>query len=392
MNIQEDERMIYLDNASTSFPKPESVYRKMDEVYRFRGANPGRAGHRMALQASQTVEEVRRQVADFFHAPDPKQVAFTFNATDALNMAIRGVLEEGDEVITTVLEHNSVSRTLNHLAKEKKLEVARLHPKGETIGPVEIAARITKRTKLVAVNHASNVTGWIQPVEEIGNAIKEQNPSTLFLVDAAQTAGILPIDVQKMKIDLLAFTGHKALYGPTGSGGLIVSAGTDVRPLRVGGTGLNSEEDLQPEDMPDKLEAGTVNIVGIIGLGEGIRFVREQGMNVILRKEQRIKERFKNELAPEEGITLYTAQNTAEGLGILSFSVNGLSPMDMASILDSEFNIAVRSGLHCAPGTHRFLDTFPSGLVRISLGFFNTDDECDRTIEAVKRIVKESGR
>lgn len=387
--------MIYLDNASTSFPKPESVYRKMDEIYRFRGANPGRAGHRMALQASQTVEEVRRQVAEFFRAPDPRQVAFTFNATDALNMAIRGVLDEGDEVITTVLEHNAVSRTLNHVAKEKKIQVIRLHPKGphgEKIDPEDVVSRITKRTKLVAVNHASNVTGWVQPVGEIGNAVKEKKPSALFLVDAAQTAGMLPIDVQKMKIDLLAFTGHKGLYGPTGSGGLIVSAGTEVRPLRVGGTGSNSEEDLQPDDMPDRLEAGTVNIVGIIGLGEGIRFVREQGMNVILRKEQRLKERFRNELAPEEKITVLTSQDPSDGLGILSLTVKGMSPEDLAAILDSEFNIAVRSGLHCAPGTHRFLDTLPSGTVRISLGFFNTDDECDRTIDAIKRIVKEAGQ
>lgn len=382
--------MIYLDNASTSFPKPESVYRKMDEVYRFRGANPGRAGHRMALQASQTVEEVRAQTAEFFHAADPRQVVFAFNATDALNMAIRGVLEEGDEVITTVLEHNSVSRTLNHLAKEKKIEVVRLHPRGEKIRPEDVTARMTKKTKLVAINHASNVTGWIQPVEAIGNAAKEKNPSVLFLVDAAQTAGTVPIDVQKMRIDLLAFTGHKGLYGPTGSGGLIVSPGTDVRPLRVGGTGSNSEEEFQPEDMPDRLEAGTVNIVGIVGLGEGMRFIREQGMNVILRKEQRLKERFRNELASEEKITVYTSQDPSEGLGVLSFGVKGMPPIDMASILDSEFNIAVRSGLHCAPGTHKFLGTFPAGLVRVSLGFFNTDDECDRAIDAIKRIVKES--
>lgn len=387
--------MIYLDNASTSFPKPESVYRKMDEIYRFRGANPGRAGHRMALQASQTVEEVRRQVAEFFHAPDPRQVAFTFNATDALNMAIRGVLDEGDEVITTVLEHNAVQRTLNHIAKEKKIQVIRLHPKspnGETIEPAEVVSRMTKKTRLVAVTHASNVTGWIQPVEEIGNAVKDKRSSALFLVDAAQTAGALPIDVQKMRIDLLAFTGHKGLYGPTGSGGLIVSNGTNVRPLRVGGTGTNSEDDLQPDEMPDRLEAGTVNIVGIIGLGEGIRFVREQGMSVILRKEQRLKERFRSELSSEGKITLFTSKDPAEGMGILSLTVKDMPAADVASILDSEFNIAVRAGLHCAPGTHRYLDTLPSGTVRISLGFFNTDDECDRAIDAIKRIVKETGQ
>jgi cysteine desulfurase / selenocysteine lyase len=389
--------MIYLDNGSTSFPKPESVYRKMDEIYRFRGANPGRAGHRMALQASQTVEEVRRSVAEFFHAPDPRMVAFTLNATDALNTAIRGVLKKGDRVVTTALEHNSVSRTLKHLEKELQLDIVRLSPKGsdafpETIDPEDVAAHVNAKTRLVAVNHASNVTGWIQPVEAIGRAIKAKNPETLFLVDSAQTAGILPIDVQNMKIDLLAFTGHKALYGPTGSGGLVVSAGTDVRPFRVGGTGTNSDEEFQPEDMPDKLEAGTVNILGIIGLGEGIRFVREQGMNVILRKEQRLKERFRNEWSSTEKITVYTSQKPENGLGILSFNVAGMAPIDVASLLDSEFNIAVRAGLHCSPGAHRLLGTLASGTVRVSLGFFNTDDDCDRTIEAVKRIVKEAGQ
>lgn len=387
--------MIYLDNCSTSFPKPETVYRKMDEVYRFRGANPGRAGHRMALQASQTVEDVRNLVADFFRSPDSRTVAFTLNATDAINMALRGVLKKGDRVITTALEHNSVLRPLKHMEKGLELDLVTVAPKGEgaeSVDPEEIASLVTPETRLVAVNHASNVTGWIQPVAAIGKAVKAKNPKTLFLVDAAQTAGILPIDVQAMKIDLLAFTGHKALYGPTGSGGLVVSPGTDVLPLRVGGTGMSSEDDFHPAEMPDRLEAGTPNILGIIGLGEGIRFIREQGLDTILRKELRLKERFRGEWSSDERVTIYTSQKPENGLGILSFNVRGMDPAEVASILDSEFNTAVRAGLHCSPGTHRILGTFPAGTVRVSPGFFNTDDDCDRTIDAVKRIVKEASR
>ncbi len=378
--------MIYLDNAATSFPKPEDVYKKMDEFYRKTGANPGRSGHKLSLAASQAVENVRFKLSEFFHAEKTERVIFTLNATDALNMSFLGLLVPGDEVIASVLDHNSVSRPLNHLAGERNIKIIRVKPQGEQINPNEIKKYLTSKTKIVALNHASNVTGWIQNSADIGKIVRE-NSKAYFLLDAAQTAGILPIDMKAMRIDLLAFTGHKALYGPMGVGGLVLSERTDIKPYRVGGSGLESESDFQPEELPYLLEAGTENLPGIIGLGAGLDFINQTGMDNILAKERKLKNILIDGLKSINQVKLYTSENINTGLGIVSLNIEGLSPTEAAAILDSEFDTAVRPGLQCAPTMHKILGTFPAGTVRLSPGYFNTEEEMTKVVEAIKSMV-----
>ncbi len=376
--------MIYLDNSATSFPKPESVYKEMDRFYRNYGANPGRSGHMLSIHANQMMESTRRALADLFNAPVSKNIAFTYNATDSLNIALQGVLLDGDEVITTSLDHNSLSRPLSLLSLRKNIKIVRIDPAGGKVLPGMIKSKLTKKTKLVVLNHASNVTGWIQPVEDIGNVVNA-NSGAFFLVDAAQTAGIIPIDVLKMKIDLLAFTGHKALYGPTGTGGLYVSDRVNLDYYRVGGSGMESETESHPEEMPFRLEAGTPNIAGIAGLAEGIRFINDTGIGKIQEKEKLLKNIMYEEMRRIKGIKIYTTEDPNEGIGIISFNLAGLIPVETASILESE-NIAVRAGLHCAPVMHKFLGTFPEGSVRISIGYFNTEEEIEKTLRVIREI------
>jgi cysteine desulfurase family protein len=379
--------MVYLDNSATTFPKPDKVYEKMDTLYREAGASPGRGGYNLERKASLIVERARASLADFLGSSRPENVVFTMNATDALNMAFQGVLKEGDEVITTVLEHNSVSRPLNVLAKKKKIKITRLEPENGKIKVEDIKKALSRKTKMVAITHASNVTGWIEPIFEIGRMIRDHS-NAYFLVDAAQTAGLLPIKVEEMAIDLLAFTGHKALYGPSGIGGLFVSERVFIEPFRAGGSGRDSENEFYPEKLPEKLEAGTQNLLGIIGLEAGLDFIRQTGMENIRRKEEELKQSLLEELRRHDKIKLYGDSDSSEGLAIICFNIENLSPEESASILDSEFDIAVRAGLHCAPYLHKLLRTFPQGAVRVSPGFFNTQDEIKALIEAVRIILK----
>ncbi len=383
--------MIYLDHSATSYPKPDSVYRKMDQTYRLLGANPGRAGHRMSLAAAQAVEDARVQTAAFFGEKDARRLAFTHNGTDALNMAILGVLKKGDEAVTTALEHNSVLRPLRLAARKSGVRVRVVEPAGETVRPEDVAKAVTRKTRLVVVNHASNVTGWVQPVAEIGAAVRKKNPDAIYLVDASQSAGLLPVDVSDMGIDLLAFTGHKSLYGPTGTGGLIVNDRVRIKPLRVGGSGIGSESDEHPDEMPWRLEAGTENFVGIVGLAEGVRFVTENGPDKILARERELRNRMADAFRRLDGLETFCSRRTDEGIGVLSFRISGLSPSDTAGVLDQEFGICARAGLHCSPSTHRYLGTFRGGgTVRLSPGFFNTDDDAEKTAEAVRKIVRQA--
>jgi cysteine desulfurase family protein len=379
--------MIYLDNAATSHPKPEAVYAAMDRCAREVGANPGRSGHRMAVQAEGEIAVARRAVAALLGGRDPLRLIFTLNATDALNMAIKGILRRGDHVVTTVLEHNSVSRPLTQLEKDGVITVTRVKPSDEgVIDPDDITQAMSGATRLVAMAHASNVLGAVHPIEPIGRAVRERGK--LLLVDAAQSAGVVPLDIERGGIDLLAFAGHKGLLGPTGTGGLYVGERAELRPWREGGTGGSSAEPLQPEGFPHHLEAGTPNTAGIAGLAAGARYVAERGVESLGAHERQLALRLWEALADDNRIDLHgpAPMPAAPRTGVVSLQVRGHEPEEVAAILDTSFSIAVRAGLHCAPGAHRFLDTFPSGTVRVSPGPFNTIEEIDALVAALREI------
>jgi cysteine desulfurase / selenocysteine lyase len=383
------EPAVYLDNAATSYPKPESVHQAMDRFLREAGANPGRSAHRMAVAAASAVAQTRLLVARFFNAPSPEQVAFTLNTTDALNLALKGILKPGDNVITISMEHNSVVRPLRKLEKDG-VGITVVGASTEGLVSVEgLAAAFTPATRLVAVTHASNVTGTLQPITEIGRLCRVRG--VRLLVDAAQTAGVFPIDVREMGIDLLAFPGHKSLLGPPGTGGLIVGEGISLVTLREGGTGSQSESEEQPESMPDRLESGTLNTVGIAGLGAGLRFIEETRRERIREHEQVLVQRLLRGLAEIHGVTIYGRPPGAERASAVSFNLAGWEPQDAAAVLDATFDLQCRAGLHCAPLAHRTIGSFPAGTVRFSPGFFNTEEEIDAALEAVKELAAGSG-
>ncbi|HJT75849.1 MAG TPA: aminotransferase class V-fold PLP-dependent enzyme, partial [Gemmataceae bacterium] len=287
--------MTYLDNAATSFPKPEAVYQALDRFARQSLANPGRAGHKMALAAEHALDDARHLLNQLFHGEAPERFVFTLNCTDALNMAFKGVLGDGDHVITTDLEHNSVSRPLRQMELDGRITLTRVRADGGgTLDPDAVRRAVTPRTRLVALTHASNVLGTVQPVAEVGRIAREHD--LLFLVDAAQTAGAVPIDVQALHIDLLAFPGHKSLLGPTGTGALYVGPRAVVRAWREGGTGGDSSSETQPKELPYFLEGGTPNVLGVAGLSAGIRHVQEQGLERIHAHEVELVERLWRQL------------------------------------------------------------------------------------------------
>ncbi len=376
--------MIYLDNSATSFPKPEIVYKKMVDLYTSHGVNPHRGNYSLSFETGHIVEDTRALISSFFNGYGKDFVIFTFNATDALNMAIKGVIEEADEVITTVLEHNSVLRPLNYLKKEKNIKVKYLKNLNEKISLEELKISLTKKTKLVIVNHISNVTGYTQDIYSIGEIIKS-NSNAYFLVDASQSAGIIPINQKEARIDLLVTTGHKALYGPTGIGLLLLSPNVKIKPLRTGGSGHNSENPYQPEDLPTYLEAGTLNTIGIFGLKAGVEFVKATGLDNIRKKEAKLKELCIEELKKLNGLEIITSN---EPTPIISLIFKDYTPHEVATILDS-FDIAVRSGLHCAPLLHKELGTFPDGTLRISFGFFNSENDIFVLTHALKEILSQ---
>ena len=340
----------------------------------------------MARQASAVVEETRQQLAALFQIVDARRIVFTLNATDALNMAIKGALRPGDHVITTVLEHNSVARPLNRLEHKGLIRVTRVPASREGfIDPSDIRRALTARTRLVAMIHASNVLGSLQPIEAIGPLVREHE--ALLLVDASQTAGAVPIDVEASCIDLLAFPGHKALLGPPGTGGLYVGPRAQLTPWREGGTGIFSELPLQPEELPYALEAGSPNTVGLAGWCEAVRFLLQYGVERIGTQERSLTERLLEGLSDHEAITVHGPQETERRVAVVSMTVRGLPPQRVAECLDREYDIAVRSGLHCAPGAHRAVGTSPSGTVRISPGYFTTPAEIDRCLEALRELV-----
>ena len=377
--------MIYLDNAATSFPKPETVYQTLDRFARENLANPGRAGHKMALSSERALDNARHLLNQFFHGAAPERFVFTLNCTDALNMAFKGVLTDGDHVVTTDLEHNSVSRPLRKMELDGRITLTRVRADaGGTISPDDMRRAITPRTRLIAMTHASNVLGTIQPIAAVGRLARERD--LLFVVDAAQTAGAVPIDVQGMSIDLLAFPGHKSLLGPTGTGGLYVGPRAQVRAWREGGTGGDSSSETQPREFPYFLEGGTPNVLGVAGLAAGIQYVQERGVDRLRTHEAELTERLWRRLDEIGGYQVFGHRDTARRVGALSFRTETLAATDLGGILDQAFDIAVRPGLHCAPYIHRSLGTFPDGTVRVSPGPFNTEEHIDQLARALAEI------
>lgn len=379
--------LIYLDNAATTWPKPEAVYQAVDQCMRKKGANPGRSGHHMSLMAGRIVFETRELIAQLFNIADPYQVIFTSNATEALNLGIKGLLKSGDHVITSSFEHNSVARPLERM-RTQGIEVTKLPASvSQGVLPAQVEEAIQSNTRLIVLSHASNVTGVINPIREIGKIAKSRG--IVFMVDSAQTAGTFSIDVQAMGIDLLAFAGHKGLLGPQGTGGLYIREGLNLIPLKEGGTGGNSELPIQPEICPDRYESGTLNTPGIAGLGAGIKFIFQESLVKIRDKERILTERLLRGLEGIPGVILYGPPRGIERAPVISLNIEGKEPSEVSFLLDKMSEIETRPGLHCAPDAHRTLGTFIQGTVRLSLGYFNTSEEVDQCLEAIGSIARE---
>ncbi len=389
--------MIYFDNAATSWPKPPGVAETMMHFLSDVGANPGRAAHRRAVEAGRIVYDAREAVAELFNAPDPLRVAFGKNVTEALNLALRGYLRPGDHVVTSSMEHNSMMRPLRALERQDgpssggvRVTVVACSPQG-VLDPADVEAAIRPDTKLVALNHASNVVGTLLPVAEVGAICRERG--LLLLVDAAQTGGAYPLDMQADLIDLLAFTGHKSLGGPMGTGGLIVGQRVDetqIEPLIRGGTGSRSEHEEQPDFLPDVFESGTPNAVGLAGLEAGVRWVLERGVEQIRTHEVALTRRLIGGLKNIPGVTVYGGHDAELQTATVSFNVAGMEPSEVGLRLDDEYGVLCRVGLHCAPAAHKTLGTFPVGTVRFGLGAFNAAHEVDKAVSAVAALAQEA--
>jgi len=381
---------LYFDNAATSYPKPPEVFDAMQRFMAEAGGNPGRSGHRLATGAEATVSAARQAVARFFGLADPRRCIFTLNGSDALNMALKGILRPGDHAVTSSLEHNSVNRPLQRLADEGSISFDRVAGTVDGLWTVDAVLRALRpTTRLVALTHCPNAVGVLCPVEDLGRELRAHHPRVLFLVDASQSAGIVPLDMEAAGIDVLAFAGHKALYGPPGTGVLLVGPRIeteDLQPWREGGTGGDSASPQQPREWPHFWEGGTPNTMGIAGLLAGIRFLQRQPPGAILTHERSLVNRMIEGLAGDDRFTLHGTTDANRKIGALSLTVRDHDPAEVALILDQAFGICARPGLHCAPYAHRTLGTFPGGTLRFSPGFFNTLDEADRVVQALKEI------
>jgi cysteine desulfurase / selenocysteine lyase len=378
---------IYLDNAATSWPKPPQVVNAMTDYLNNCGASPGRSAHSFAIKAAREVFETRELIAGFFKVPESERVIFTSNGTHALNLAIKGLLRQGDHVIISHLEHNSVYRPMKHLESAGIIELTIIscNEAGE-IDLTNLKKSIKTNTRLVVTLHGSNVSGAVLPVREIGAICKAH--SILYLVDAAQTAGLIPIDMQQDNIDLLAFSGHKKLYGPPGIGCLCLKNDLPLSALMQGGTGSLSEMAAHPDFYPDRLEAGTINTVGILGLKAGLKYIVDEGIEKIRREQSQLTEYLIDGLKEIKQLRLISPSKTTHELPDISFTIHGKSPSEIAMQLDREFEIMTRAGLHCSPLAHKTYGTFPQGAVRLSLGLFNTQKEIDLTIASISKLSK----
>jgi cysteine desulfurase family protein len=376
---------IYFDHAATSWPKPPSVRRAIEAYFGQAGGNPGRSGHRMSIAAARVVEDARQSLAELFHIEDSGRIAFAKNATEALNLAIYGLLLPGDNAITTSIEHNSVMRPLRHLESlGVQLTVVPCAPDGR-LDLDRVAQAIRPNTRLLVTLHGSNVSGALLPIDELARIAR--NRRVPYLVDASQTAGSIPIDIERLGLDLLAFTGHKSLLGPTGTGGLYTREDLELRPLMRGGTGSASDREAQPLFAPDVYESGTLNVMGLAGLAAGAHFVSETGVGNIAAHERELVTQFITGAQDIPGIVLY-GPAVEPRCAVVSFNLGGLLPSEVGQLLDQEYGILCRVGLHCAPGAHQSLATFPGGTVRFSFGYSNTADEIQRSLEALREIAE----
>lgn len=380
--------ILYFDNAATSFPKPEMVYAEMDRYNRELGAAVGRGQHRVGAEVQSRVEQGRLLFSRLLNIEDPKQCVFTFNGTDSLNIALLGLLKPGDHVVTTQMEHNSVLRPLEELKKRQGIEVSIVKADARGFVSAEnVREALRPETKLICLIHASNVSGTIQQVDQIGELAREQG--CLFLLDAAQSVGHLPIDVKQTPVDLLACPGHKGLLGPLGTGFLYLRPGLEQEMIsyRCGGTGTRSEDPFQPETMPEKFESGNHNGPGLFGLTAALEYVTEQTVEVLRQHEQELTAELMEGLKAISGLTLYGPEEVEERVGVVSFNLEHFAPQDLSLILDDTFGIQTRSGLHCAPGAHRALGTFETGgTVRLSPGPFSTRDDVEHVVSAIREI------
>ncbi len=375
---------IYMDNAATSFPKPDCVYEAMDHFNRHMGGSPGRGTHSQTLAAGSLILDAREALASLFNIEDSANIAFTLNITEALNTAFRGYLKPGDHVITTSMEHNAVARPLFALAKAGVEWTAVTCGNEGILDPASITAAIKPNTRMICMQHASNLTGTIMPIKEVG-AIARQH-GIVFLVDSAQTAGLLNIDAAELNIDLLAFTGHKGLLGPQGTGGLYVRPGVTIEPLSYGGTGSSSESLQQPDFMPDHLESGTPNTPGIIGLGAAVRYILASGRENVFRHEQNLMTQLVEGMRGIQRMQIYGRAGNSQCTAVVAFNLEGMDCGEMSMRLDHDYGITTRSGLHCAPLAHQTLGTLESGACRLSPGYFNTSDQIEQVIKALHKI------
>ncbi len=382
------EKLIYLDNAATAWPKPENVYTFMNDFYRKTGVNPGRSGFDLAIEAGSLLDNLRRRLTKFFGGDEdaPERLCFGYNATDALNLIIPGLLSRGDHVVSTTLEHNSVIRPINHLVRDGGVQATFVpFDSAGFIDPDDIAAAIRPNTRLVIVNHGSNVIGTVQPVQEIGRVCHERGVT--FAMDTAQTAGAVPINMKRMNVDVLAFTGHKALMGCTGIGGLCVRKHVNIRQTRSGGTGVHSAYPYQLEEYPWRLEFGTPNMVGIAALWAGQDWLDANGVEAIHGRQMRLAQRLVDGLQQIDGVRLYCCESLQNHLSTVSMNIEGVEAADTGTMLDVDHEIAVRTGLHCAPLVHNQLGTTAiDGAVRFSIGPFNTEEHIDTAIAAIADI------
>lgn len=385
-------RVTYLDNAATSWPKPPQVMEAMQRYLAQVGANPGRSGHRLSIEAARVVYRAREATAGLLGVPDPLRIVFCANATHALNLALLGLVRPGHHVVTTGMEHNSVMRPLRALeAQGVTVSVVPCSDEG-VLDPTAVEQALRPETTLIVMTHASNVVGTLLPVQEVAAIARAHG--VLLLVDGAQSVGAIPIDVEELGVDLLAFTGHKSLYGPTGTGGLVVGEYVDIdqlQPLMYGGTGSRSESQNQPEFLPDKFESGTANAVGLAGLEAGARWVAEQGVARIRDQGRGLTALLIESLCEIPGVTVYGTLDASRQLPVVSFTLNGLEPGELGLLLDERFGVAARVGLHCSPLGHTTVGTFPTGTVRLSLGAFTTVEDVDTVVCAVRELARETG-
>lgn len=376
--------MIYLDNSATSFPKPEAVYEFMRSFYCEHGVSPGRSGFDASIRTEEMVYETRRMLMELFKGDgDPNRLTFSYNASDSLNMILQGLAEKGDHVITTMLEHNSVLRPLHHLMIDGTIDLTHVtFDDNGYVDPDDIKKAIRKNTRMVVVNHSSNIIGTVQPVAEIGKICKEAG--VLFVVDGCQSAGITEVDMQAMGIDVFVFTGHKCLMGPTGIGGSYVMEGVPVRTTRFGGTGVRSAQLTHLDEYPYRLECGTLNLLGVSGLHAGVKWIREQGMEQLHQREMALYDKLCKGLRRIENVVVYCANGLENQNPVLSFNIRGVEAGEVGTMLDVDYDIASRTGLQCAPMVHERIGTMDiHGTVRLSVGPFNTEEEIDTAIRAV---------